>query len=101
MRTSGLSARSADRDPGREPAAADRDHERPEVRQLLDELEPDRALPRDHALVLEGVDERRAARLDALLRGGHRLVEAGADELDVGAVAAASRRPSPSASPAA
>ena len=60
----------------------------PSVGQLLGELEPDRALPRDHALVLERVDERRAGRLDVLLRRRHRLVEAGADELDLGAVVA-------------
>ena len=81
-----LERRQRDRDPGREPAAADRNDERPEVRQLLDELQPDRPLPRDHALVLESVNERRAGRVDERLCRRHRLVEADADELDLRAV---------------
>ena len=38
-----------ERDPGREPAAADRDDDRLQVGNLVEELEPDRALPGDHA----------------------------------------------------
>ena len=75
-----------DRDAGREAAAADRDDERPELRQLLGELEPDRSLARDHALVLEGVHERRAGRLDVRVRRRERVVEGLADELDGRAV---------------
>ena len=48
-----------DRDPGGEAAAADRQHERLDVGQLLRELEPDRPLAGDHVAVLERVDERR------------------------------------------
>ena len=64
-RTPGPQRAHRDRDAGGEPAAADRDEQRLRVRQLLGELEPDRALAGDHALVLERVDERRAGLLDA------------------------------------
>ena len=47
-----------------------------DVGHLLGELEPDRPLPGDHALVLERVHERGARLLDALRRLGERLVEA-------------------------
>src|SRR5581483_4638764 len=76
-----------DRDPGGEPAAADGNHERADLGELLGELEPDRALPRYHALVLAGVDERRTRLLDALHRLRERLLEPGADEHLLGAVA--------------
>ena len=58
----------------------------PKPRQLLGELEPDRALAGDHPLVLERVDERRAGLRRELARRRHRLVEAGPDELDLRAV---------------
>src|SRR5579871_4088839 len=48
-----------DRDPGGKPASPDRDEHGAGVVDLLDDLEPDRSLPRDHELVLEGVDEGR------------------------------------------
>ena len=78
-----------DRDSGRQAAAADRDHERAHVGQLLGQLEPDRPLPGDHALVLEGVG--RALRLPVcggvVERGGERLLEVVSPwELRVGAV---------------
>ena len=53
---------------------------------LLGELEPDRALARDHARILECVDERRAGSLDVLLRRGDRVLEARARELNRAAV---------------
>ena len=65
----------------REPAAADRDQHRVRVGRLLGELEADRALSGDDALVLEGVDERRARPLGVRLRGGDRIFEALSDEL--------------------
>ena len=55
---------------------------------LLEELEPDRALARDHGVVLERMDQRRAGPLDVLERCLHRLLEDRADELDVRAVVA-------------
>ena len=75
------------RDPGGEPAAADRKQERRRVGHLLDELEPDRALARDHERVLERVHERRAGLLCARGRGRHRIVEHRAGEHRLGAVA--------------
>ena len=65
-----------ERDPGGEPAAADRDDDRLEPRDLLGELEADRPLAGDHVVVLEGVDERRAGLLDVGDRGGDRVLEA-------------------------
>ena len=76
-----------DRDPGGEAAAADRDQDRLELGQLLGELEADRALAGDHALVLERVDEGGAGLLDAAQRLGERLVEAAPEEHGLGAVA--------------
>src|SRR6185436_9055323 len=80
-----LGAERAKRDRGsrREPAAADRDHDRqPAGRQLARELQAERPLPRDDARVLERVHERRA-RL-RLARPCHRdrLVESIARQLD-------------------
>ena len=77
-----------DRDPCREPAAADGDHHgRRPVGELLGELEPERPLAGDDARVLEGVHERGSG----LLRAGEcergRLVEALARQLDLGPVA--------------
>ena len=77
-----------DRDPGREAAAADRDQHRLRVRCLLRQLEPDRALARDDAPVLEGVDEGRARPLDVLLGRGDRSLEALAHELHLSVVGA-------------
>ena len=65
-----------ERDPRREPAAADRDQDRLRIAGLLRELEPDRSLAGDHARVLEGVHECRAGALDVLLRRRDRPLEA-------------------------
>ena len=46
-----------------EPAAADGHDHRLEVRVLLEQLEPDRALPRHDRVVVEGVDEGEPLRL--------------------------------------
>src|SRR4028119_2329533 len=43
--------------PGPRAAAADRHDARLDVRRLLEDLEPDRPLTRDHLRVVEGVDE--------------------------------------------
>ena len=85
-RTSGSALLQRQRDARGEPAAADRDQHRLRVRHLLGELEPDRPLAGDHALVLERVDERRAGPLDVRLRGRDRLLEALAGELGRSAV---------------
>ena len=63
-------------DARREPAAADRDQHRVCIRRLLGEFEADGALAGDHALVLEGVDERRARPLGVSLCRGDRVFEA-------------------------
>ena len=86
MRRPGFSSFARDRDARREPTAADRDDDGPDVRQLLDQLEADRPLARDHPLVLEGVHERRSARLRVCARVLLRVVEHLAAELDPGAV---------------
>ena len=49
-----------DRDARREPAAAGRDEDRPHLRALLDDLEPERALACHDVRVVERVDEHRA-----------------------------------------
>ena len=64
-----------DRDAGREPAAADRHDDLREVRHLLEQLEPERALAGDDVRVVEGVHEGEPVPLRALLRGGDALVE--------------------------
>ena len=63
------------RDAGGEPASADRDDHRLEVGNLLQELQTDRSLSRDHLLVLEGVEEGRVLGLGVVERGGERLLE--------------------------
>ena len=74
-RALGLDADDADaerrdggRDPRDEPAAADRDDDRVDVGGVLEDLEPDGALPRDHERIVERVDERRARLRDELVR---------------------------------
>ena len=47
-----------DRDAARQPAAADRDEDRGDVRQVLDDLEADRALPGDDPVVVVRRDDR-------------------------------------------
>ena len=59
-----------------------------EVGHLLEQLERDRALARDHGLVVEGVDGDQAALLLDLERVGVGLVEVVAVEDDLGAVLA-------------
>ena len=87
-RTSGPALLERHRDPCGKASATDRNEHGLCVRSLLGELEPDRPLARDHALVLEGVDERRARALDVRLRRGDRFLEALADELGLAAVRA-------------
>ena len=59
-------ATQRDPDPAREPAAADRhDHAR-EVGHVLEQLERERRLARDHVEVVERVHERGARRLGSL-----------------------------------
>jgi hypothetical protein len=77
-----------ERDAGGEPAAADRDQHGLGVGRLLRELEADRPLAGDHALVLEGVHERRAGALDVRRRGRDGLLEALAGQLGRAAVGA-------------
>ena len=73
-----------ERDARGEPAAADRNEDRLEVRHLVDEL--DRPLARDHERLLERVDEGRAVLRHVRARDGQRLLERRPGELDLGAV---------------
>ena len=73
-------------DPGNEPAAADRDDDRLDVRRVPEQLERERPLPRDHERVVEGMDER-PARLPDVLLEVERLDGVGGLEVDRGAVA--------------
>ena len=77
-----------DRDAGDEPAASDRHQHRLQVGLLLEQLERDRALARDHRLVVERMDGDQAALLLDLERVGVGLVEIVAEENDLGAVLA-------------
>ena len=77
-----------DRDAGREPAAADRHHDPREVGDVLEQLEPERALPGDDRRVVERVDEREAAVARPRLRGLEALLERGAADVDDRALAA-------------
>ena len=80
-RTPGRRSFSASRDPGCETAAADGDQHRLRLGCLLRQLEADRPLPCDDALVLERVHERRTRPLDVRLRGRDGLLERLAGEL--------------------
>src|SRR5439155_3100494 len=68
--------RRGERDTGDEPAAADRDHERVDVRRVREQLERERALSRDHVVVIERVHVRAPALVRDLERGGVRVVVA-------------------------
>ncbi len=85
--TSGRTARIAVATPD-QAATADRHDDDLDVGHLLEQLEAERALPRDDALVVERRDEAPAGRGDALARRGLGVVERAAGELDAGAVAA-------------
>ena len=75
-------------DARREAAAADRNDDRLDLGQLLDELEADRPLARDHHRVLERMHERRAGLLDVGDRRRDRVLERRADQLGARAVVA-------------
>ncbi len=77
-----------DRDSGRKTAAADREDERLDRRQLVGELETERPLAGDHGRVLERVHERRAGLVGARQCQRERLVEPGPGEHSLGAVVA-------------
>ena len=56
MRRSGLIALAATADAGDQPAAADRNHQRVELRHGLEHFERDRALPCDDQGIVIGMD---------------------------------------------
>jgi len=85
VRALGLDRR---RDAGEEAAAAERHDHGPDVRRLLQDLEPARALAGDDVDVVEGMDQDRAGLRLELVRSDQALVDRGPDELDVGAVRA-------------
>jgi hypothetical protein len=78
-----------DRDPRRQPSAADRNDDRLGCGHLLRELEPDRSLARDNLRILERVDEGRAALVDVGNCGSHRVLEPLSLEDQLGPVGAA------------
>ena len=71
----------------------------PQLLELLDDLEADGALAGHDARVVEGGHEGQAIALGELVRTGDALLVVGAHELDLGAVRAHARRPSPRAHP--
>ncbi len=71
-----------------EAASADRDDHGLRIRELLGELEPDRALSGDHVQVLVGMDEGRSGLLDVREGGGHGFLERLACQLGAGPVVA-------------
>src|SRR3989449_4134630 len=70
-----------------EPAAADGDEDRVHVGSLREQLEAERALPGDDALVVEGVDEGESALGLDLAGAPVRLIVVRAVQDDLGAVA--------------
>ena len=76
-------------DPGREPAAADRDEDGLGRLELLRQLEADRALAGDHDRILERMEERRAGLPGVRLRRVERLFERLSGLLELCAVVAA------------
>ncbi len=78
-------------DTGDEPTAADGDEHRVHFRPLREQLEPERALPGDDALVVERVDERKPALGLDLAGAPVRLLVVRAVQDDLGAVAAGGR----------
>ena len=79
---------SRSRDARDQAAAADRDHQRVDLRLLREHLETDRALPRDHREIVVGMDQRHAARACERYAMRPRIVEGIALEHDLGAEAA-------------
>ena len=77
-----------DRDAGHQPAAADRDDDRVEVRRVLEHLEAERARAGDHLRIVEGVDEDVAVLERQLARLGEGIVDDLAVKHDLGAVPA-------------
>ena len=74
------------RDPARQPAATDRDEDDRDIRQVLDELEPDRPLAGDDPIVVERRDDLEPALGCELLGHLLALVAGRADDHDLGAV---------------
>ena len=68
-----------------EPAAADRDDDRVDVRRVLQDLEADRPLAGDHERVVERVDEHAARLREVLLEAGEGLRGTVGLEVDRGA----------------
>ncbi len=75
------------RDTGDEPAAADRNDHRVELRKLLEQLEPDRALAGDHGRVVERMNVDRPRLVAELARMVGGFVVAGTVRDHVRAVA--------------
>ena len=88
-------AAQRDADAAAETAAADGHHHAREIRHVLEQLQPERALPGDHIDVVEGVHERCAAAFRARRAPScHSLLNRSALQLHVRAKPLAQRRPS-------
>ena len=74
------------RDAADEPAAPDPDDDDVDVREVLDDLEPERPVAGDHVRIVERVGERQAALVADLLEPGERLADVLAVEDDLRAV---------------
>ena len=77
-----------DRDPGGQPAAADRHDQLGEIGHVLEQLEPERALAGHDVRVVERMHERQPALARALVRGGEALVQRRAADVHDRALAA-------------
>src|SRR5439155_26531527 len=65
-----------DRDPGGQPAAADGDHDPAQIRDVLEQLEPERPLAGDDVGIVERVDEAHAGLGRAPARRGDAIGDA-------------------------
>ena len=86
--TSGRADLTAIATPLQSPPPPDRDHDAREVRDVLEQLEPERALARDHVGVVERMHEREPALARPLLGDADAVVDRVAADVDDRALAA-------------
>ena len=81
-RTSGRARLDHAGDAGDQSAAADRDDDRGQIGDVLEQFEPERRLAEDHVRIVERVHERRAGLGRALARSGDAFIDRVAAEMD-------------------